>query len=103
VKRKRQPTDGDQLAAYAVRLLEITAELQPYGERALNLSRDEAWDIRTELLNQSAAERHPALQLVDGTRTKAKLPRHTHDAIASPQASLGHLNVLWRGARPAKP
>jgi hypothetical protein len=47
VKRKKQPTDGDQLA---VRLLEITAELRPYGERALNLSRDEAWEIRTELL-----------------------------------------------------
>jgi hypothetical protein len=50
VKRKKQPTDGDKLADYAVRLLEITAELQPYEQRALNLSRDEAWDIRTELL-----------------------------------------------------
>ena len=50
MKRKKQPAEGDQLAAYAVRLLEITAELRPYGERALNLSRDEAWDIRIELL-----------------------------------------------------
>ena len=50
MKRKKQPTDGDELAAYAVRLLEITAELRLYGERALNLSRDEAWDIRTGLL-----------------------------------------------------
>ena len=37
-------------AAYAVRLLEITAELRSYDERALNLSRDEAWDVRTALL-----------------------------------------------------
>jgi len=50
VKRRKQPTDAEQLAYYAARLLEITVELEPYGERALNLSRDEAWDIRTELL-----------------------------------------------------
>jgi hypothetical protein len=48
--RKKNPTDSDQLAYYAVRLLEITAEMRPYGKRALKLSRDEAWDIRTELL-----------------------------------------------------
>jgi hypothetical protein len=50
VRQKKRLTDADQLAYYAVRLLEITAELRPYGERALNLSRDEAWDVRTELL-----------------------------------------------------
>ena len=50
VKRRKQPTDAEQLAYYAVRLLEITVELELYGERALNLSRDEAWDIRTDLL-----------------------------------------------------
>jgi Lon protease-like protein len=44
VRRKKQPTDADQLADYAVRLLEIATE-----KRALKLSRDEAWDIRTEL------------------------------------------------------
>jgi hypothetical protein len=37
VKRKKQPTGVDQLADYAVRLLEIAAELR-------------AWGIRTELL-----------------------------------------------------
>jgi hypothetical protein len=44
VRRKKQPTDADQLADCAVRLLEIATE-----KRALKLSRDEAWDIRTEL------------------------------------------------------
>jgi len=43
-------TDSDQLAYYAVRLLEIAAEMRPHGKRALKLSRDDAWDIRTELL-----------------------------------------------------
>jgi hypothetical protein len=50
VRRKKQPTHADQLADYAVRLLEIATELRPYGKRPLKLSRDEAWDIRTELL-----------------------------------------------------
>jgi hypothetical protein len=50
MRKKKIPTDADRLADYAVRLLEIAAELRPYGKRALRLSRDEAWDIRTELL-----------------------------------------------------
>jgi hypothetical protein len=50
MRKKTKPTDADRLADYAVRLLEIAAELRPYGKRALSLSRDEAWDIRTELL-----------------------------------------------------
>jgi hypothetical protein len=46
VKRRKQPTEAEPLAYHAVRLLEILVELEPYGERALNLSRD-AWDIPT--------------------------------------------------------
>ena len=65
MKRKKQPTDADQLAHYAVRLLEITAELQPYAEGALNLSRDEAWDIRTDLLTVTNRLRTLQEQLMD--------------------------------------
>jgi hypothetical protein len=75
VKRKKQPTDGDQLAYYAVRLLEITAELRPYGDRALDLSRDEAWEIRTDLLTVIDRLRTLQERLVDRiyeTRPRAR-------------------------------
>jgi len=61
----KQPTDGDQLAYYAVRLLEITAELRPYSERELNLSRHEAHDIYTELLTVMNRLRTLQERLVD--------------------------------------
>ena len=48
VQRKKRPTDIDQLAAYTVRLLE--SEFEPYGERALNPSRHQAWEVRNDLL-----------------------------------------------------
>jgi hypothetical protein len=46
----RKRTDADRLFYYAVRLLEVSVDMRPYGERALNLSRHDAWDLRTELL-----------------------------------------------------
>jgi hypothetical protein len=46
--RKKNPTDSDQLAYYAVRLLEITAEMRP-NERS-SYPAMITWDIRTELL-----------------------------------------------------
>ena len=81
MKRKRQPTDGDQLAHYAVRLLEITARFEPHGERALNLSRDEAWDIRTELLTVMDRLRTLEERLVDRifeTRPRARRGEPCH-------------------------
>jgi hypothetical protein len=61
--------------AYAVRLLEITAELEHYSERALNLSRDEAMDIRIELLTVMDRLRTLQDRLVDRiyeTRPRAR-------------------------------
>jgi hypothetical protein len=63
--RKKNPTDADQLAYYAVRLLEITTEMQPYSKRALKLSRDDAWDIRTELLTVIGRLRDVQARLMD--------------------------------------
>jgi len=62
---KKQATDADQLAHYAARLLEITAELRSSGKRKLMLSRDEAWDIRTELLTVINVLRDVQARLMD--------------------------------------
>jgi hypothetical protein len=89
VKRKKQPTDGDQLAAYAVRLLEIAAELRPYGKRALNLSRDEAWEINTDLLT-----------VMDRLRTvQERLMDRIYET--RPRARRGYALVLHRALKPS--